>query len=219
MLFGLELTDVIGAIGVLGVAGIIFAESGLLVGFFLPGDTLLFAAGILTAQGVLTMNIHLLVVVLIAAAIAGFTLGYEFGRRIGPRLFTKKDSLLFHQDNLAKAERFYEKYGPMTIFIARFIPWVRTFAPIVAGVGKMNYNRFFLYNVVGAVVWITVVTYLGYYASGFLKEHGLNVETIVMPVVLLVVFLSLLSPLVHILKEPKSRELLLRKLRLKKHSS
>jgi membrane-associated protein len=219
MLFGLELTEVIGTIGVLGVIGIIFAETGLMIGFFLPGDTLLFAAGILTAQGVLTMNIHLFVFLLIVAAIAGFTVSYEFGRRIGPRLFTKRDSLLFHQDNLVKAERFYEKYGPMTIFIARFIPWVRTFAPIVAGVGKMNYNRFFVYNIVGAVVWITVVTYLGYYANGFLKEHGLNVETIVMPVVLAVVFISLLSPLVHILKEPKSRNLLLRKLRLKKHSS
>src|SRR5262245_26118674 len=148
MLFGLELTDVIGTIGVLGVAAIIFAESGLLIGFFFPGDTLLFAAGILCAQGVLNINIHLLVLVLAAAAIAGVIAGYEFGRHIGRRLFNKKDSILFHQENLQKTERFYEKYGPITIVLARFIPVVRTFAPVVAGVGKMNYDRFLIYNLV-----------------------------------------------------------------------
>jgi membrane-associated protein len=216
MLFGLELNEVIGTIGVLGVAAIIFAESGLLVGFFFPGDTLLFAAGILAQQGVLQINIHLLVFILFVAAVAGVLVGYEFGRRFGRRLFSKPDSVLFHQSNLARAEKFYEKYGPITIILARFIPVIRTFAPIVAGIGNMNYNRFLLYNLAGGLMWVALVTYMGYYGGQWLKQHGLNVETIVMPVILAVVALSLASPAYHILSNQKSRRKILQKLGLKR---
>ncbi len=212
MLFGLELNEVIGAIGVLGVAGIIFAESGLLVGFFFPGDTLLFAAGILAQQGILQINIHLLVFILFIAAVSGVLVGYEFGRRFGRRLFRRPDSVLFHQSNLERAEKFYEKYGPITIVLARFIPVVRTFAPVVAGIGNMNYRRFLLYNLVGGAAWVALVTYLGYYSGAWLKAHGISVETVVMPVILAVIVISLASPAYHILRNEKSRRKLLQKL-------
>jgi membrane-associated protein len=216
MFFGMELNEVIGAIGVVGVAAIIFAESGLLIGFFFPGDTLLFAAGILAQQGVLGMNVHLMVFLLTLAAIAGVQVGYAFGKHFGRKLFQRPDSLVFRQEYLEKAEKFYEKYGPLTLIIARFTPVVRTFAPIVAGIAHMNYKRFLFYNIVGGIFWITSITYLGYYGGAFLKEQGIHVEALVMPVLLVAVLLSLASPFYHLLRDPKSRSLLLKKLRLKK---
>lgn len=215
-MFGLELNEIIGAIGVLGVAAIVFAESGLLIGFFLPGDTLLFAAGILAQQGVLQINVHLLVLVLFVAAVAGVLVGYEFGRHFGRRLFRKPDSILFHHANLERAEKFYQKYGPITLVLARFTPVVRTFAPIVAGIARMHYPRFLTYNLVGGLLWVAVVTYLGYFGGAFLKANGIHVEALVMPIILLAVALSIISPLYHVLKEPKSRSILLAKLRLGK---
>jgi membrane-associated protein len=216
MFFGLELNEVIGAIGVLGVAAIIFAESGLLIGFFFPGDTLLFAAGILAHQGVLDMNIHLLVFLLSLAAIAGVQVGYSFGKHFGRRLFSKPDSLLFRQENLLKAEKFYEKYGPITLVMARFTPVVRTFAPIVAGIAQMNYKRFLFYNIAGGILWIASITYLGYYGGAFLKANGIHVEALVMPVLLAAVLLSLASPVYHLLRDPKSRKMVFKKLGLKR---
>ena len=212
MLFGLDISEVIRAIGVLGIAGIVFAESGLLIGFFLPGDTLLFTAGFLAHQGVLGVNVHLMVLILFIAAVAGDNVGYWFGKKVGPRIFKKQDSILFHQDNLQRAEKFYEKYGPLTIIIARFTPIVRTFAPIVAGVGKMDYRRFMIYNLIGGVLWTAGLTYLGYYGGAFLEANGIDVEALVMPVIAIAVILSLASPLIHILKDPKSRKMFLRRL-------
>jgi membrane-associated protein len=213
MLFGFELTEVIRAVGVLGIAAIVFAESGLLIGFFLPGDTLLFTAGFLAHEGVLGVNIHLMVLILFIAAVLGDNVGYWFGHKVGRRLFKKPDSILFHQDNLQRAEHFYEKYGPLTIIIARFTPVVRTFAPIVAGVGNMNYRRFMTYNLAGGLLWAGGITYLGYFGGAFLEANGINVEALVVPVILLAVLVSLGSPLIHILKDPKSRKALLRKLK------
>jgi len=218
MLFGLEITEVIRAIGVLGIAGIVFAESGLLIGFFLPGDTLLFTAGFLAHQGVLGVNVHLVVLILFIAAVAGDNVGYWFGKKVGPRIFKKQDSILFHQDNLRRAEKFYEKYGPLTIIIARFTPVVRTFAPIVAGVGSMHYKRFMTYNLIGGALWTAGITYLGYYGGAFLEANGINVEALVVPVILAAIILSAGSPLIHILKDPKSRKMVLRRLGIKKNS-
>lgn len=216
MLFGESLTEVISAIGVLGILAIVFAESGMLVGFFLPGDTLLFTAGLLTQQGALQINIHLLVALIAAAAIVGDNIGYFIGNKAGRRLFSKPDSILFHQENLQKAERFYEKYGPITVLIARFVPLVRTFGPVVAGIGSMRYPVFFIYDFVGGILWATSVTYLGYYGGAFLEEHGINVEMLVLPVVLLAVLISVGSPLYHILQNPESRRALLVKLKIKR---
>ena len=142
-----DLPELIRAAGYLGLFGIIFAETGLLVGFFLPGDSLLFTAGILAAEGYL--NISLLLIVLAGAAIIGDSVGYTIGRKLGPKIFTKEESLLFNKKHIKRAQEYFDKHGPKTIIIARFVPIVRTFAPTIAGVGKMNYAKFLAYNVIG----------------------------------------------------------------------
>lgn len=215
MLFGANLTEVIQAIGVLGIAAIVFAESGLLIGFFLPGDTLLFTAGFLAHQGVLGVNVHVMVFILFVAAVLGDNVGYWFGQKIGRKLFKKPDSIFFHQDNLKRAEAFYEKYGALTIILARFTPVVRTFAPIVAGVSNMDYRKFMLFNLIGGVLWAGGITYLGYYGGAFLEAKGIDVEALVVPIILLAVFVSLASPLWHVLTDAKSRGALLAKIGFK----
>ena len=124
----------------------VFSESGLFVGFFFPGDSLLFTAGFLASQGV--FNIGLLIVIVFIAAVLGDNVGYAFGKKVGPMIFNREDSLFFHKDNLERASRFYDAHGKKTIILARFLPGVRTFAPILAGVGKMNYATFFSYNII-----------------------------------------------------------------------
>lgn len=215
-MFGIEIEPLIRAIGVLGIMGIIFAETGLLVGFFLPGDTLLFAAGLLANQGVIGLNIHILVLLLAIAAIVGNTVGYFFGKKIGRRIFKKPNALFFSHENLMRAEKFYEKYGPVTIILARFTPVVRTFAPVVAGVGNMRHQTFQLYNVLGGFLWVATITYLGFFAGDWLDAQGISVETLVMPVILAAIAFSLLSPLIHLLRDKESRKLFLKKLGLKK---
>lgn len=218
MLFGLNLNDVIHAIGVLGIAAIVFAESGMMVGFFLPGDTLLFAAGFLAQQATLGVNVNVLIIILFVAAALGDNIGYLLGHKFGRRLFRKPDSLLFHQKNLQRAETFYEKYGAPTVIIARFIPIVRTFAPVVAGIGSMPYRVFALFDLIGALLWTASITYLGYFGGAFLQAHGINVEELVLPIIGLVVLVSIASPFYHILREPKSRKAFLAKLRLGRSS-
>jgi membrane-associated protein len=215
MLFGVSITDAINAVGVIGIMAIIFAESGLMVGFILPGDSLLFPVGFLTQQGVLDINIHLLVFLLFLAAVAGDQIGYWFGRKVGRKLFNKKDSILFHHSYLERAERFYEKYGVATVIISRFLPVVRSFAPVVAGIGHMPYKIYLFFDILGGALWISSITYLGYYGGAFLEEHGIDVEALVMPVILVAIIVSAGSPLLHILKDPKSRDKLLRRFRFK----
>lgn len=213
MLFGISLEDLIAAVGVAGIAGIIFAESGLLIGFFLPGDTLLFTAGLLAHEGAISTNVHLMILILWVAAVLGDNVGYMFGKRVGPKIFRKKDSILFHQDNLQRAEHFYERFGPITIIIARFVPIVRTFAPIVAGVGKMNYKRFLSFNILGGLLWTAGITYTGYFAGGFLEARGIEIDHLILPIIGLAMGLTVASPIIHILKDAKSRRMVLDKLR------
>lgn len=215
MLFGISITDAIHTIGVIGVISIVFAESGMLIGFFLPGDTLLFTAGFLAQQGVLVVNIHVLVALIALAAIAGDNLGYFIGHKVGRKLFRRPDSILFHQANLQKAERFYEKFGVATVMIARFVPVVRTFGPVVAGIGNMKYVTFLAFDILGAVTWSALITYLGYYGGQFLQSHGINVEMLVMPLVLLAIALSVGSPLYHVLRTPEGRQAFLGKFKRK----
>lgn len=215
-MFGIEIEPLIRAIGVLGIAGIIFAETGLFIGFFLPGDTLLFSAGILAQQGALDVNIHILVLILFIAAVVGNTVGYIFGQKVGPRIFKKPDALLFSHKNVERAEKFYEKYGALTIILARFTPVVRTFAPIVAGVGHMPVKTFQLYNILGGLLWVGSITYLGYFGGAFLEERGIDVEALVVPVILLAVLFTLFSPLIHIVRDKESRGILLKKLGIKR---
>lgn len=198
--YGIE--SLISTVGILGVAGIVFAESGLLIGFFLPGDSLLFTAGFLVHQDIIQFNVHLLALILFIAAALGDSTGYSFGRRAGRRLFKRKDSIVFHQENLRRAEEFYERHGAKTIIIARFVPIVRTFAPIIAGISKMRYRTFVTYNLIGAALWAAGLTYLGYFAGGVITSAGINIEYVILGIILL----SILPPLLHIFKTKKNRD-------------
>jgi membrane-associated protein len=213
MLFGLHLEDVIATVGLFGVAGIIFAESGLLIGFFLPGDTLLFTVGLLAHEGVMKTSVHMIILVLFIAAVLGDNVGYMFGKRVGRRIFRKPDSILFHQDNLDRAEKFYEKYGPLTIVIARFVPIVRTFAPIVAGVGKMPYKKFLAFNLVGGLLWTAGITYVGYFGGAFLEARGIEIDHLILPIIGIAMAITLFSPLYHIIRDPSARKMVKNKLR------
>lgn len=184
--FGVDMVEVIKAIGYIGLFGIVFAETGLFVGFVFPGDSLLFVAGVLAAQGFFSLPI--LLVGLFIAAFAGNMFGYWFGGYVGPKIFSRDDSLLFRKSHLIKAQQFYEKHGPKTIVLARFIPIVRTFAPIVAGVARMHYGTFALYNCIGALLWSVGLTVLAYYLGGLVE----NIDRYLLPIVLLIVFLSIL---------------------------
>src|ERR1700733_1942106 len=147
--------------GILAIAAIIFAESGMMLGFFLPGDTLLLAAGVFAAQGKISLAVTISAVAV--AAILGDNTGYTIGRVMGPKLFKKKDGILFRHEYIERTEAFYEKYGAKTMLLSHFIPIVRSFAPFVAGVGKMPRLKFFIYDAIGDVIWATIITLLGYW--------------------------------------------------------
>lgn len=147
--------------GLLVLTIIVFAETGVLAGFFLPGDSLLLTAGLLASQGII--DIYGILFFLTTAAIVGDSFGYWFGKKTGPRIFKKEKSLLFAKEHLVKANEFYNKYGGKTIILARFIPFARTFVPVIAGAAKMPYKSFFIYNVVGGIVWVFSLSLLGYY--------------------------------------------------------
>ena len=186
--------------GLLMVGLIVFAESGLLVGFFLPGDTLLFSAGFFAAQGKLPL-IGLLMVVIISA-ILGDNVGYSFGRRTGHRIFKKQDGIIFRQEYLERASAFYEKHGGKTVVLARFIPIVRTFAPIVAGAAKMERRRFFAYNVIGAGIWGLGVTLLGYWLGSRIPD----IDKYILPAVLVATIFTFTPAVYHIFKDANNRK-------------
>lgn len=205
-LFGLN-PESIAQAGLWLIALIIFTESGLLVGFFLPGDTLLFAAGILAAQG--GLNIYATIAVIAVAAIVGDNVGYSIGRYSGPRLFKKEDGILFKHEYVERAQAFYDKHGGKAIVLARFVPIVRTFAPLVAGIGKMDRRVFFLYNVLGALLWSISVTLLGYFVGQRFPQLIDYVEYVLIGVIIL----SFAPAVLHIARDPKSRQLLVAKIK------
>jgi membrane-associated protein len=177
--------------GYIGLTSIIFAETGLLIGFFLPGDSLLVTAGLLAATtGV--FNIWWLGLLLTAASVLGNTSGYAIGKMTGPRLFSRENSLLFNKKHLYRAHEFYERHGGQTVIIARFMPIVRTFVPVVAGMAGMDYRRYTLYNVLGGVGWIWGVLFIGYFLGRYIPGIDRHIE----PVILTVVFLSLLPGII-----------------------
>jgi len=188
--------------GILLIAAIVFAESGLLIGFFLPGDTLLFTAGFFAAQGKLSLGWLLAAVVI--AAIAGDNVGYTLGKRMGKRLFTRKDGILFRHDYIMRAEKFYEEHGGKTIILARFVPVIRTFAPVVAGAAKMDRKKFFAYNVIGGLSWGIGVTMLGYWLGSKIP----NIDHYLLPMVLVATVFTFGPAAWHVLKDPKSREMI-----------
>ncbi len=185
--------------GYVGLVFIIFAETGLLVGFFLPGDSLLVTAGLFCATG--ELNIFYLNLLLIPAAILGNITGYWIGKKAGPRLFNRDQSLLFRKDYIMKTKVFYEKHGASTMIVTRFMPILRTFAPIVAGVGGMEYGKFLYYNVIGAVAWILSMTLTGYYLVKLVPGIDKHIEK----VIVVVVFLSLLPAIIKYLKHKFSK--------------
>ena len=202
---GIDLVELVKWAGVIGVAIIIFAESGLLIGAFLPGDSLLFTAGFLTYTGFLSININLLVVILFLAAVLGDSTGYTFGRRVGRKLFNRPDSRLFKQSYVEKAEAFYAKHGGKTIIMARFVPFVRTFAPVIAGTAKMNYRTFLSYNVIGGLLWAVGITYLGYFLGSWFESMGLDIDQVILPAAAVIILISIAPPLYHLLKEKDQR--------------
>lgn len=185
--------------GLLLVAFIVFAESGLLFGFFLPGDTLLLLTGIIASSG--KFSILTAVITIVVSAILGGISGYYIGKKFGPKLFKKSDGILFKKEYIKKSEDFYEKHGNLTIILARFLPIVRTFVPVLAGVGNMNVKKFGLYNAVGGVLWGAGVTLVGY----FFGKHIPNIEKLILPVVLSVVVLSFGPTIYHLFKNSKTR--------------
>lgn len=180
-----DIIPIIKTVGLIGIFLIVFAESGLFFGFFLPGDSLLFSAGLIASFGF--FNIYILILVCILASIAGDNVGYWTGKRFGPKLFTKDKGFLFKKKRIEDAENFYKKHGRYTIIIARFIPVIRTFAPIVAGIGKMDYKIFFIYNVVGGIIWPVSLIYLGYFLGQIIPDS----EKYILPVVGLIILISI----------------------------
>ncbi|MGW2562592.1 DedA family protein [Streptomyces sp. NPDC001514] len=170
--------------GLIGVLVIVFAESGLLIGFFLPGDSLLFTTGLLVTTDVIKQPLWVVCTLVVLAAIIGDQVGYLFGRKVGPSLFKRPDSKLFKQENVEKAHEFFEKYGPKSLVLARFVPIVRTFTPIIAGVSRMNYRSFITFNVIGGMLWGAGVTLLGA-ALGKVEFVHKNIEAILIAIVLI----------------------------------
>lgn len=208
MIPGVDLLEFIKYVSIIGVAAVVFAESGLLIGFFLPGDSLLFATGFLIQTGLLSVNIHLAVLIIFIAAVLGDSVGYSFGRNIGPRIFKRPDAKLFKQEYIKRAQEFYEKHGGKTIIIARFVPIVRTFAPVVAGASKMNYRRFLTFNVIGGFLWAVGITYTGYFLGHLFESMGIDIDHILLPLIAVIILISVLPPALHILKDKKNRDAL-----------
>ncbi len=187
----------------IGLFLIVFAESGLLVGFFLPGDSLLFTAGLLASQGKSGLHWPVLAVGCAFFAVAGWQVGYMVGKRIGPALFRRPDSRLFKQEYVQHTKDYFDRYGAKTIFIARFVPIVRTFAPILAGVGEMRYRAFFRYNLIGGIVWGAGVVIAG----KVLGDHIPNIDHYLLPIVALIIVASVIPPLIELRRHRKAAPL------------
>ena len=194
-----SLDDLIRWGGYAVLVGIVFTETGLLVGFFLPGDSLLVTAGLVAAAG--GLNVWWINGLLIVAAVVGDSVGYAIGARIGPRLFTREQSLLFNPRHVERTRRFYARHGAKTIVIARFVPIIRTFAPVVAGVGQMPYRSFLFYNVAGGVGWVTSMTWSGYLLGRAIP----NIADYAHVVAIVVIVVSVIPIVVEILKERRRR--------------
>jgi membrane-associated protein len=186
-----------GPFAYVGLFAVIFAETGLFIGFFLPGDSLLFVAGVLASLGEQGLQLPAVVLLCVAAAIIGNLVGFTFGRRVGRPLFDRPDSRLFRRKHLLATEAFYERHGGKTIVLARFLPFVRTFAPIVAGVGNMPYRRFVTYTILGGVLWGTALPVAGYL---FGRALGDNIDRFLLPVILLIIALSVLPTALQLLR-------------------
>jgi membrane-associated protein len=190
--------------GTIGLFAIIFAESGLLIGFFLPGDSLLFTAGLLASQGKFGLNLPVLLIGCFLAAVAGDQVGYMFGKKAGPTLFRRPDSRIFKQKYVERANEFFEHHGRKTIVLARFVPVVRTFAPILAGVGEMHYRTFVTFNVLGGLLWAVGLTTAGYILGDTIPD----IDKYLLPIIALIVLLSVLPPAIELLRHRRRAKVL-----------
>jgi membrane-associated protein len=188
--------QLIRSFGTIGLFLIIFAESGLLFGFFLPGDSLLFTAGLFAARG--DLNIVVVLIGCFLAAVIGDQVGYAFGRKVGPSIFSRPNSKLFKQEHIQRADQFFEDHGAKTIVLARFVPVVRTFAPILAGVGSMRYRTFLVYNLIGGFIWAIGVTTLGYLLGDQIGAD--NIDKYLLPIIFVIIVISILPAVIDVLR-------------------
>jgi membrane-associated protein len=200
--------------GLLAIMAMIFAESGMMLGFFFPGDTLLLAVGVLAEQGKLPVPLGLTIALIALAAILGDNTGYQIGQLGGKRLFHKKDGILFRREYVERAEKVYEKHGGKIMLLAHFLPIIRTFVPVVAGVGHMPRWKYFIYDAIGDTSWAAIVTLIGYYFGSKIP----NIDSYILPTVVVVVILSFGPVLWHLLGDQKSRNMLLDVIR-RKHNN
>lgn len=206
-----NLNDIILSLGLPGIVIVVFIESGFPFGFFLPGDTILFAAGLFAAQG--QFSILLAMTMIFVANFAGVTIGYWSGRSLGKRYVKKESRLLFRHEYVEKAENFYRKHGGKAIVLGRFIPAVRSFIPIIAGVANMEYRKLIFYNAIGALIWATSVPLVGYFSGQWLEDHGISIELLVVPIFLLIIFMSFFGPVVHALSSKDNRDKIFKRFR------
>ncbi len=192
-----DLVEIIQFVGYPGLFATVFLESGVFFGFFLPGASMLFTAGLLASQGL--FNVWILIPLLTVAAILGDNVGYWFGAKVGIRLFEWQNSRFFHKEHLERAKTFYERHGVLAIVLARFVPIVRTFTPIVAGIVGMHYRTFFIYNITGAVMWGSGVTFLGYY----LGEKVPGIERFLTPIILLIIIATCIPLALEFFRQKK----------------
>jgi membrane-associated protein len=177
---------------------VVFAETGLFFGFFFPGDSLMFTAGLLCATGILPIHIVTLIIYIIIAAVAGNMVGYAFGKKVGPILFKRKSGIFFKQEHLIMAKEFYNKHGRKALILSRFLPIVRTFAPIVAGIVELDYRKFFIYNIIGGVSWVSILVLCGYFLGKYVPESKNYLEYIV-------IFLIVITSIPFVINSFKKR--------------
>ncbi|AFY35267.1 DedA family protein [Calothrix sp. PCC 7507] len=199
-----DLPQLIKSLGYFGIWGIVFAESGLLIGFFLPGDSLLFTAGFIASVPKSELNIWVLIFGAFVCAVLGDNVGYATGHRFGRKFFQKEDSWLFHKKHLVKTQDFYEKHGKKTIVLARFTPIIRTFAPIVAGIGAMHYRTFMSYNLIGGFLWTFGITLLGFFLGKSLPPE--QVDKYLLPIIGLIILISLVPSIIHIIQDKRAKK-------------
>jgi membrane-associated protein len=190
---------IVETLGLFGTASIIFAESGLFFGFFLPGDSLLFTAGLLSSQGFITL--HWLLVLCFLASVIGDNVGYWFGKRVGPSLFSKEDSFLWNKKHVVRSKIFFDKHGKKAIILARFMPIIRTFTPILAGVGTMHYKTFFKYNIIGGFIWTFGMILLGFGFGNLIP----NPDKYLLPVILAIVGISFVPGIIEFIRNNKKQ--------------
>jgi membrane-associated protein len=194
-----DVTHIIQTGGLLLIGAMVFAESGMMVGLFLPGDTLLLSAGVLAATG--QLSIVSVTIVITLAAIAGDNVGFQIGKSLGPRLFRKRDGIIFRKEYIDRAEKFYEKYGARAMLVEHFIPIIRSFAPVTAGAGNMDRRLFILCNSIGDIAWATSFTLFGYFVASKIP----HIEKYIEPAVLGVILIFTVPALYHVLRDPRIR--------------